>query len=152
MKALLLGIGLMAVTFVQGQVSSVTRPTIQRLGPDRGFFFPTNSTGASSVGARSVVFVPRPPVDPEKTRQERAETLRKTVAFQTKRAREGSAIAQYDLGIRHLTGDGVEKNPALGLTWLKLAADQTNQAAIKKIMELKATQETNEPVRNPRTN
>ena len=151
MKALLLGIGLMAVTLVQGQVSSVTRPTIQRFGPDRSFFFPTNSTGASAVGVPSVVFVPRPTVR-EKTRQERDETLRKTVAFQEKRAREGSAIAQYDLGIRHFTGDGVEKNPALGLTWLKLAAEQTNRAAIRKIIELKATQETNEPVRNPRTN
>ena len=73
---------------------------------------------------------------PEKTKEQKAETLRKTVEFQKKRADAGAPTAQYDLGIRYLTGDGVEKDGELARKWLKAAATNGNSQAVKKLAEL----------------
>lgn len=73
---------------------------------------------------------------PEKTKEQKAETVRKTVEFQKKRADAGAPTAQYDLGIRYLTGDGVEKDGELARKWLKAAATNGNSQAVKKLAEL----------------
>ncbi|MFN7138106.1 MAG: hypothetical protein ACK4UN_02080 [Limisphaerales bacterium] len=80
-----------------------------------------------------------PPVRP-KTDAEKQEIEKKTVEFQMKRAQEGSASAQYDLGIRYLNGQGVEKNEETARQWLNAAAQQGNSAAAKKIEELNRKQ------------
>ncbi len=77
---------------------------------------------------------PPPPADAEKARQE---TLRKTVEFQKKRAAEGSPSAQYELGVRYLTGDGVETDEAAGLKLLEESAKQDYTLAKKKLEEIK---------------
>jgi len=44
--------------------------------------------------------------------------------FYAKRAAlQGNAQAQYDLGLMYATGDGVEKNEALALTWFTRASE-----------------------------
>jgi len=70
----------------------------------------------------------------EKAKQE---TLRKTIEFQKKRAAEGSPSAQYELGLRYLKGDGVDKDEAAGMKLLEESAKQDYTLAKKKIEELK---------------
>ena len=41
------------------------------------------------------------------------------------------------MGIRYLTGDGVEKDEAVGKRWLQIAADQNFLPAKKKLEALK---------------
>ena len=60
----------------------------------------------------------------------------KQFEFYKRRAEEGSDDAQYQLGIRYLTGKGVEKNEKLGREWLAKAAKQSHVQAGKKLAEL----------------
>ena len=76
-------------------------------------------------------------VVPEKTAEQKVAILQKTIEFQKKRAEAGAPTAQYDLGIRYLNGDGVEKNPELAKKWLHSAATNGNTQAVKKLGELK---------------
>lgn len=76
------------------------------------------------------------PVVPEKTPEQKAKLLQKTIEFQKKRAEAGSPTSQYDLGMRYLNGDGLEKNPELAKKWLKAAATNGNSQAVKQLEEL----------------
>ena len=82
----------------------------------------------------TAVPAPPPPADAEKAKQE---TLRKTIEFQKKRAAEGSPSAQYELGLRYLTGDGVEMDEAAGLKLLEESAKQDYTLAKKKLEQIK---------------
>jgi len=95
---------------------------------------PAAPPAAVPTATNSAVPAPPPPADPEKARQE---TLRKTIEFQKKRAAEGSPSAQYELGLRYLNGDGVEKDEAVGLKFLENSAKQDYTLAKKKLEELK---------------
>ena len=53
--------------------------------------------------------VPVAPPVRVKTPAEIQEIERKTIEFQIARAHEGSASAQYDLGMRYLSGNGVDR-------------------------------------------
>ncbi len=56
--------------------------------------------------------------------------------FYAKRAAErGNAQAQYDLGLMYATGNGVQKNEALALTWFNRAS-QNNFAQVLKVKEV----------------
>ncbi|MBI3875696.1 MAG: SEL1-like repeat protein [Verrucomicrobia bacterium] len=55
-----------------------------------------------------------------------------------KRAESGSAQAQYDLGLRYLTGDGVEKDDGKAREWLQKSADGGNAQARNKLNSLNA--------------
>ncbi len=83
--------------------------------------------------ATNAVPAPPPPADPEKSKQE---TLKKTIEFEKKNAEKGSAWAQYSLGLRLLTGDGVEKDEEAGRKWLEAAAKNDESRAKKKLEEL----------------
>jgi TPR repeat protein len=72
----------------------------------------------------------------EKTEEQKRVILQKTIEFQMKRAEAGASTAQYDLGMRYLNGDGLEKNPELAQKWLNSAATNGNAQAIKKLKEL----------------
>jgi TPR repeat protein len=85
---------------------------------------------------QAVVRIVRPPVDPEKARAAREEAVRRTVAFQMKRAEEGSESAQYELGLRYLKGDGVERDEAKGRHWLGLSAKNGYGPATRKLEDL----------------
>ena len=93
----------------------------------------TQTTPAPSTATK-----PSPPVVREKTKEEKEEILKKTIEFQKQRAASGSATAQYDLALRYLNGDGVEKNLETAQKWFGEAAKQGHSGAIKKLEELKA--------------
>ncbi len=75
---------------------------------------------------------------PVKPSLDKAELDRRVVTFQTQRAREGSASAQYELGVRYLTGNGVVKDKATARQWLTAAEHAGNAQARKKLEELDA--------------
>ena len=75
-------------------------------------------------------------VEPPRIKIDKEEVLKRTVEFQKKKAEEGSATSQYDLGMRFLKGEGVQKDDEAGLKWLKEAAKNGNNQAIKKLKEL----------------
>ena len=50
-----------------------------------------------------------------------------------RRAAEGSPQAQYDMGIRYLEGDGVEKDAVKGRELLEKSAQGGHEAAVKKL-------------------
>ncbi len=66
------------------------------------------------------------------------ETKRKVVESQMKRAEGGSAQAQYDLGLRYLSGDGVGKDDAKAREWLEKSAEGGNSEAKRKLESLNA--------------
>ena len=86
------------------------------------------------ANTNTAVPAPPPPTDPEKAR---LETVKKTIEFQKKRAAEGSPSAQYELGLRYLNGDGVEKDEAGGMKLLEESAKQDYTLAKRKLDELK---------------
>jgi TPR repeat protein len=53
----------------------------------------------------------------------------KVLKFQQDQAANGSPSAQYDLGMRYLRGDGVEKDETLARQWLEKSAAQDNAQA-----------------------
>ena len=75
-------------------------------------------------------------VDPEKEKAKQAEALKKTIEFQKKRAEEGSPSAQYELGMRYLKGDGLDKDVETGRKWIEKSAAQDYSLAKKKLEEL----------------
>jgi TPR repeat protein len=86
------------------------------------------------ANTNTVVPAPPPPADAEKAKME---TLKKNIEFQKKRAAEGSPSAQYELGLRYLNGDGVEKDEAGGMKLLEASAKQDYTLAKRKLDELK---------------
>lgn len=90
--------------------------------------------------------VVQPQVDPAKQKAAQEEAQKKAVALLQKRATDGSADAQYDLAMRHLKGDHVEKSPTLAKSWLEKAAATGHERSIKKLAEIKA----NEPIILPK--
>jgi hypothetical protein len=77
------------------------------------------------------------PIDPAKAAAAKDDVDKKRLEYQRKKAEAGSEFAQYDLGIRYLTGDGVEKNTNTAKMWLEKAAKNDNGAAKKKLRELR---------------
>jgi TPR repeat protein len=78
-------------------------------------------------------------VDPAKAKAAKTEQDRKVLEYQKQRAESGAPSAQYDLGMRYLDGDGVEKDPELGRKWLEAAAKNGNSQAAKKLEQFKPT-------------
>ena len=54
---------------------------------------------------------------------------------QIARAEKGSDVAQLNLGVRYLTGEGADKNPKLARKWLEAAARQGNAGAKKLLAQ-----------------
>lgn len=80
--------------------------------------------------------------DLAKAAAEKEAADKRVLEFQRKRAEVGSPTAQYELGIRYLTGKGVEKNLAEARKWLEAAAKQDNVWAKRKLKELDEHPET----------
>ena len=96
----------------------------------------TPTRGATNAPPVLVGAPPAPPVDPEKDRAEKEATLKRTIEFQKMRAEHGSATAQYDLGVRYMNGDGVDKDLPQARKWLEAAAKNGHTWAPKKLEEL----------------
>ena len=91
-------------------------------------------------GTTNSVPAPPPPADAGKAKQE---TLKKTIEFERNNAEKGSAWAQYSLGSRYLTGDGVEKDEAAARKWLEAAAKNDDSRAKKKLEALNEKKKKN---------
>lgn len=79
---------------------------------------------------------PAPPVDSAKAAAEKAKNDEKQFDYFKRRAEEGSDHAQYEVGVRYLTGRGVNADEKLGREWLAKAAKNGNSSASKKLAEL----------------
>ena len=131
----------MAVTHLSAQSA---RQLTRRIVPPSNNPPPVGGSAASrpapappAVGPTTnnlAVPAPPPPADAEKAKQE---TLRKTIEFQKKRAAEGSPSAQYELGLRYLNGDGLDKDEGAGMKLLEESAKQDYTLAKRKLEELK---------------
>lgn len=60
----------------------------------------------------------------------------KLLAWQLEQASNGVPRLQYDLGKRHLDGNGVPKDEALGRYWIGRSAAQDYEAALRLLKEL----------------
>ncbi|MDA7916284.1 SEL1-like repeat protein [Verrucomicrobia bacterium] len=69
-------------------------------------------------------------------RPSKKETDKKVVEHQIQRAADGSASAQYDLAMRHLTGDGVDFNIDKAMNLLRESAGQDYTKSTKKLEQL----------------
>ncbi|MEP6663444.1 MAG: hypothetical protein ABJC04_07235 [Verrucomicrobiota bacterium] len=124
----------------QAQARKLTRRIVN---PDNTLRTPNNPAPAVPAPVSSVAVPPPRPAQavtnavPVKTKEQMEEALKKTVEFQKQRANAGAPTAQYDLGMRYLTGDGVEKNLDLAKKWLNASATNGNSQAAKKLDELK---------------
>ncbi len=96
----------------------------------------TPAPGTTNAPAMVMAAPPGPAVDPEKERSEKEATVKRTVDFQKMRAEHGSPSAQYDLGVRYMTGDGVDKDLPEARKWLEAAAKNGHTWAPKKLEEL----------------
>jgi TPR repeat protein len=67
---------------------------------------------------------------------DKAELTRRVLEWQKQKAAEGSFVAQYDLGVRYSTGDGVERDLTKARYWLDLSAKQQYAPAIEKLKQL----------------
>ena len=94
------------------------------------------ATAAPAAGAQAVR--PAAPVDPAKVKAQQTKKEKDLLYYYKKRAAAGSANAQFELGVRHLTGKGVEKDEKLAREWLEKAAKGGSFPAKKKIEELDA--------------
>jgi Sel1 repeat len=72
---------------------------------------------------------------------DKAELERRVVAFQKQRSEEGFPSAQYELGLRYFTGDGVPIDEPTARKWLRLAADGGSTQAQQKLEKLRATED-----------
>ncbi len=88
---------------------------------------------------------PTRPVDPAKAAAEKARNEEKQFEFFKRRAEEGSDHAQYELGLRYLTGKGVAPDEKQAREWLSKAAKNGNSQAAKKLTELGGEPEKAEP-------
>lgn len=115
------------------------------------------SLGAAAMPAPAVTapppgMIPATHVSNEKADQSRAERVQpisevkgpafndrdSLLSYQRSEAEKGNPQAQFALGIRYLTGNGVEQNQSLAQQWLEKASAQGNLKARSKLRELKA--------------
>ncbi len=66
------------------------------------------------------------------------EAKQKAFESQMKRAEQGSPYAQYELGMRYIKGNGVEKDVATGRSWLEEAVRNGSTDAARSLKSLDA--------------
>jgi hypothetical protein len=69
-------------------------------------------------------------------RQDPRATLDRTLQFQMQRATQGSAVAQYELGMRYLNGTGLIADRELAVIWLTKAAEQGHAKAKESLSRI----------------
>lgn len=133
MKISLLAVALAASFSVQLQAQVGTSPrTLTRridplLPPQKPAYRPPGTPAAAPAA-------PAAPLTAEQLEQRSAEEKKK-LDQQTERAEKGSDLAQLNLGIRYLNGDGVDKDPKKARKWLEAAAKQGNAGAKKLLLQ-----------------
>jgi hypothetical protein len=64
------------------------------------------------------------------------------LSYQKEQAEKGNAESQYAVGIRYLTGNGLEKNEQLAIEWLQRASSGGNLKARAKLRDLRSPKRT----------
>jgi TPR repeat protein len=95
-------------------------------------------TPQSVYHAPAVAAVPATPADPQKVAAQKSKSERDLLEWQKKRAEGGSDNAQYELGMRYLTGNGVDQDEKVGKEWIEKAAKNGNAKAAKKLEDMKS--------------
>lgn len=107
------------------RIAPLTTPPAPRAVPGTG--------GAAAAAG----VAPSAPANPAVVAAQKSQTDKNLIDYQKKRAEAGSDNAQYELGLRYLTGNGVELDEKLGREWLAKSAKNGNLQAAKKLKELK---------------
>lgn len=132
-------VALLAVGGWSAHAQSARKLTERITGPGKPIP-PRPSPAPRPVRPASPAVTPAPPLaapkDPRKAAAEKDERLRKVIEFQKQRAEKGSPTSQYDLGMRYLTGDGLEPDLPLAKKWLGAAAKQGHKMAAKRLEEI----------------
>lgn len=131
MKALLIFcLGALTVSQALAQYSAgqLTRKVAPRPQPAQ----PAGGGGYAGGAAGGGVTV----VDPAKVAAQKQKTESDLIKYHRQRAEGGSDSAQFELGMRYYTGNGVEKDEKLGREWLEKSAKAGNIKAIDKLKEL----------------
>lgn len=119
------------------------RQYLRRLDPNAPSPRPANPPAPALPPGPVVTPPPALPAAPASTntarmRPEQLEAQKRAVEALRKRAEAGSASAQYELGVRYLTGKGVTTNLVEARKWFEAAARQGDYWAKKKLAELEA--------------
>ncbi len=134
---LLVFVGWLSCPNVHAQgLRAVTRRTLMTPAPAMGLM-PGNPS-ANSLPQAAPQPAPAPVIRTYRYRVEYAvrppeDSAKKLLDFQMKKAREGSAYAQLELGKRYAHGDGVEKDPALAREWIEKAARNGSKEAEREL-------------------
>ncbi len=80
-----------------------------------------------------------PKVDAAKVEAESKRIKQNVLEYQLKRAKAGDPRALYDVGVRYLTGDGVEKDREKALDYLRQSAKDGELLAQRKLQDLGET-------------
>lgn len=98
--------------------------------------------GDKSVPPQSSEVAPAIPGTEEdrklKIKAERERLNENAVKWQKERAAAGSAVAMRSLGMRYMTGDGVERDPERGMDLLRKAAAGGDSAAKKELAKIES--------------
>lgn len=130
----------LAAVTAQAQIRYITKQALHTPVPPMPLLTVTQPSTVPPTGtAVPAAAKPTPPVpaaalagsDFDKT-----EVEKRVISFQKQRAQEGSASAAYELGLRYLKGDGVEKDTERARQWLALAAKSGSSQAQQKLAEL----------------
>lgn len=105
------------------RIAPLTQPPAPRAQP---------GAAGAIVGGTAVAV----PADPAKVAAEKQKTESNLIKYHRQRAEAGSDNAQYELGMRYLTGAGVPKDEKIGRDWIDKAAKGGNAKAVKKLQEL----------------
>ena len=96
---------------------------------------PLPNTSGQGQGGMGLGVLPNRSTGSSLSGVDAAEVERRTIEFQVKRAREGSAYAQYDLGLRHWAGEGVALDRVEAVRLMELSAKAGNTRATIKLAE-----------------
>ncbi len=115
----------------------------QRKLPDESGSVPRQYQGnrpapAAPVGVAAAAPAAVKAADLDKQAADKKAAVDRVVALTKERAEKGRSAAQFDLGMRYLSGDGVPSNPKLGREWIEKSAKQGETDAVKKLKELDA--------------
>lgn len=98
-----------------------------------------NKTNYVTITNYVTVSVLPPKVDAAKVEAESKRIKQNVLEYQLKRAKAGDPRALYDVGVRYLTGDGVEKDREKALDYLRQSAKDGELLAQRKLQDLGET-------------
>jgi TPR repeat protein len=118
--------------FAQYSATTLTRKVVPQQQP------PPRPAAPQYAPQPAAAVPPRPLTEKElvKAQADKSKNEVKQFDFYKRRAEEGSDDAQFQLGLRYLTGKGTDPNEKLAREWFGKSAKQGHEQAKKKLDEL----------------